>query len=407
MNKEQLDFYLDIIAKKSLTTIKKAGYERLEYPTSDDGNYFDIDKKNTKPLKHIFSWMQSFFCGIAGISYAITKNPEYIKWLYSSYEQYYEKVFVYGFETMHDLGFLYSPYAVLMYKLTGDNKMKELAVRAADELMKRFVPNGHYIRAWGRMDNVIPDYVDEELAKNHFFTQSDGLAIVDCMMNLPLLFFASEVTKQPIYKNIAIEHLETTLKYFVRDDYSVCHAYRFDPKTGEALSVENFCGYNNDSHWARGTTWIMYGLVVAYKHTRNERYLDIYEKITQKFIDECASDGIPMWDFRLPEGQPAFMRRAKWDVTDENNKQYAVDTSAAAIAVCSIQQYSKFKTNKDFTKYKDIAITTLCEKYFNNNTEVCGIISHTDGEMKYSAFGDYYTAEALSTERYDLDVCWL
>ena len=91
---------------------------------------------------------------------------------------------------MHDLGFIYSPYAVMLYKITDDEKYKNIGIAAADALIKRFIPNGGYIRAWGRMDDVIPDYVDAQLAKDHFFTESRGLSIIDTMMNLPLLFWA-------------------------------------------------------------------------------------------------------------------------------------------------------------------------------------------------------------------------
>lgn len=169
---------------------------------------------------------------------------------------------------MHDLGFIYSPYAVMLYKITDDEKYKNIGIAAADALIKRFIPNGGYIRAWGRMDDVIPDYVDAQLAKDHFFTESRGLSIIDTMMNLPLLFWASETTGHPVYKNIAEAHIKTTLSHFIRPDGSVYHAFRFNTETDEAIGGANYCGYGVESHWARGTSWILYGLANAYGYTK-------------------------------------------------------------------------------------------------------------------------------------------
>ena len=390
--------------KKNLKAIREIGDKQLEYHGKPDGNYFNTDRSTLLPLNHIFCWLQGFYAGMAGISYKVTKDSEYLKWIYSAFDQFHDKVFKTPFETMHDLGFLYSPYAVELYNITGDEKAKAMAVKAADELLKRYVPNGHYIRAWGRMDNVVPDYVDEELAKDHFFTQSNGLAIIDCMMNLPILFFASSVTKHPTYKNVAIEHLETTVKHFIRDDYSVCHAYRFDPETGAPVGEANFCGYSDDSYWSRGTSWILYGLVIAYRYTKTERYLDIYEKLLTKYISECEDNGMPMWDFRLPE--PAYHKAARWDTKDPANKMCAIDTSAAAVVCCSIQQYLKFRQNKDFEAYKNKALEVLCTDYFDPDENVCGMIHHVNGMMYYANYADYYFMEAVATECYDFKTCW-
>ena len=396
---------LDIAMKKTLRSIREIGDRQLEYGGCADGNYFDVDRSKLRELGHIFSWTQSFFTGMAGISYKVTHNPEYLKWLYSAYDQFYDKVFVNDFETMHDLGFLYSPYAVMTYRITGDDKMKKIAVAAADALLKRYVPNGHYIRAWGRMDNVTPPYVDAELAKDHFFTQSNGLAIIDCMMNLPILFFASSVTGHPTYKNVAIEHIETTLKYFIRDDYSNFHAYRFNPETGEPMHGDNFCGYGVDTYWARGTSWLMYGLVIAYSYTKNEKYLDIYEKVTEKFISECRENGMPEWDFRLPADKP-MLRPAREGAIQDTHEECILDTSAAAVAVCAAQQFLKFRKNDKIEAYKNTALNTLVTKYFNTDENVCGMLHHVNGQMVYASYADYYFMEALATELYDMETCW-
>src|SRR6187549_690649 len=94
-------------------------------------------------------------------------------------------------------------------------------------------------------------------------TDYAGLAIIDCMMNLSLLYWASEETGDPRFKEIAIRHSDTTLENFIRGDDSVYHSYRFDPLTGAPACGDNYCGRSIESHWARGTTWAMYGFALG------------------------------------------------------------------------------------------------------------------------------------------------
>ncbi len=375
---------LNVITQKVKQNIKQMGNVAGEWPEVSDGRYFQCSPRE---LKHVFSWTQGFWTGMAGISYEITGDREYLKWIYSLYGQFYDKVHKYCLDTMHDLGFIYSLYAVMMYKLTGDEKMKELGISAANCLAMRYVPQGHYIRAWNRMDGQIPDYVDEELAKDHFFTESDGLMIVDCMMNLPLLFWASEETGHPFYKSVAISHIDMAVKYLVREDYSIIHAYRFHPETGEPMQPENYCGYGVDSYWARGTSWMIYGLVIAYKYTGKEEYLDLFEKITAKFIESCEADGIPVWDFRIPE-----------------EVSHAKDTSAAAVVCCGITLYQRYRSNEVFSSYVEKTMDVLANQYFNSSLDVNGLPRESNGRNVYTSYGDYYFLEALAMRERGLEI---
>lgn len=268
---------------KIKNNVLQMGTDLVEYSGNESGVYF-AEKEGLRPLKHVFCWTQSFYTGMAYWAYVETKEDALLKWLYSFKQEYHDKVFCTPLDTMHDLGFLYIPYAVALYKLTGDEEMKQIALKAADELAKRFDPRGGYIRAWGRMDYQIPAYVDKELAKDHFFTESKGLAIIDCMMNIPLLFWAEQVTGNRYYGRIAEVHADTTMKYFVREDDTVCHAYRFDEETGEALGEENYCGYAKGSYWARGTAWAVYGYMCCYKYTGKDKYLALSMRLLRKFI---------------------------------------------------------------------------------------------------------------------------
>jgi len=367
-----------------------------EFRGCTDGQYFDVSMERVQEIGHIMNWTTGFWNGMALHAYEWSGDKELLEWNEQFFGEYFDKV--HTMETMHDLGFLYSPYAVYMHNLTGEEKYKSLAVKAADELAKRFNPFGNYIRAWGRVDNCVPDYVDSELAKDGFFQNGDGLAIIDCMMNLPLLFWASESTGNPFYKRIAICHADITIKHFIREDYSVVHACRFNPLTGEYMHEENYCGYSNGSYWARGTTWAIYGFAIAYRYTKKEEYLDLSIKLCEKFIENCEADFVPIWDFRLPKDAPATACSIKdpaWDITKAENTKFNRDTSACAIAICAIKEILNHKKVDSFETYVQNAIKSLIENYYNNDVNIPGILAEQNGCRTYTSFGDYYFVEAL------------
>ncbi len=380
------DKVLNAAVQKIKQNIRRNGSYAMEYPASKNGIYFDAVPRE---LRHVFSWTQGFYTGLAGLAYIISDDREFLKWLYSLGKEFQDKVTVHKYDTMHDLGFIYSLYAVMMYKITGDENMKQIGLQAADCLTMRYVPNGRYIKAWGRMDGKIPEYVDSELAKDTFFARNDGLMIIDCMMNLPLLFWATEVTGHPFYADIAKSHIDTAVKYLVREDYSVYHAYRFDPVSGEPVCPDNDCGYSVDSYWARGMSWMIYGLVIAYKYTHNEEYLNLFEKVTHSFISHCTEDGMPVWDFFLPE-----------------HEMKNIDTSAAAVVCCGISCYSRYRSDAEFEDYRRKALTSLKEKYFDSSMDTEGLVSNSNGRNEYTIYGDYYFLEAIMLDENDMEIFW-
>lgn len=372
------------LLKKIENNIDKIGDDLREFPGSTDGNYL-ANRENALKIGHIFNWTQSFFTGMSLWAYLDTNDEKFLKWAEKFKSDYRKKVFDTPMETMHDVGFLYSPYAVMLYNITKDNEYKEIALKAADALAMRYEPKGGYIRAWGRMDYKIPEYVDSELAKDHFFTESAGLAIIDCMMNIPLLFWASKVTGHVFYRRIAEMHADTTLKYFVRNDYSVCHAYRFSEETGEPIGEANYCGYSCASHWARGTGWAIYGFAIAYNYTGKSEYMDTAMALLDKFMIEC--DGrMPLWDFRLPSFE-----------------EQALDTSAAAVVLCGIIEIERHKTNDRLKKYKSLLRGWL-EDYIDYDGNVMGILKEQNGWHKYTPYGDYYMIESYMKENTDIAV---
>ncbi len=278
-------------------------------------------------------------------------------------------------ETMHDLGFLYSLYAVALHQATGEERHRSLGLRAAEVLAARFIPQGNYIRAWGRMDESNSEYT--------------GLAIIDCMMNLPLLHWASQETGDPRFKDIAVRHADMTLECFIRSDDSVYHAYRFD-EYGSPVSGANFCGNFVESQWARGNAWAMYGFAMAYRHTGDERYLDASLRISRKFASSLDPEVIPVWDFRLPPHEPQLR-----------------DSSAAAVAACAIQELESLgKSEPTLTATKERLLARLLEPDYLDSDPACrgvlkqGQVGDGVGKAKsaYTSWGDYFFMEALARE---------
>lgn len=372
------------LKKKIKRNIEKIGADLRGFPETMDGNYLS-NRETAIKIGHIFNWTQSFFTGMALWAYIDTGDELFLDWAKQFKDEYADKVFKTPMDTMHDIGFLYSPYAVMLYSITGDEEFKDIAVKAADVLAMRFEPKGSYIRAWGRMDNIIPGYVSDELAGNHFFTESRGLAIIDCMMNVPLLFWASEVTGHPFYKKIAIAHIDTVLKNFIRDDYSITHAFRFSEETGLPLGETSYDGFSGDSHWARGTAWAIYGFAIAYNYTKKTEYLDVSVKLLCKFMRECHGE-IPIWDFRLPD-----------------NEEKNIDTSAAAIALCGIIEIEKNKNSIQLKNYKKILREKL-EKYIDYNENVMGILKEQNGRHVYASYGDYFLIESYMKAEADIKI---
>ncbi|MEO8615022.1 MAG: glycoside hydrolase family 88 protein [Luteolibacter sp.] len=370
----------DLCVEKTRKNISALNKQPTTWAIGFDGDY----TKWNEGFFEIGNWTTSFFTGMSLLAWEGTEDEHFLKEVERLLPLYEKKLDrENAANTMHDLGFLYSLYSVALYKLTGAACHRELGIRAANALAARFIPKGNYIRAWGRMDEDSTDYA--------------GLAIIDCMMNLPLLYWATEETGDPKFRDIAIRHSDTTLKNFIRDDDSVFHSYRFDPATGEPTAGDNYCGRDVDSHWARGTTWAMYGFALAYRHTGDERYLDASLKVTRKFTSLLDDEVVPVWDFRLKEGEPLLR-----------------DSSAAGVAVCAIQELQALgNADASMLGVKDALMERLCSAdYLDTDMSCRGVLKFSevgDGVGKarsaYTSWGDYYFMEALAREL-GLPVTW-
>lgn len=328
----------------------------------------------------MYQWTHSFFTGMLFYAYELTKESKYLRHLHGYEKLYREKVFGRPIETMHDLGFLYSLYSVAMYKLTGDQRARETAIKAADELAKRFNVRGRYIQAWGKMNRT----------QGNFY----GWMIADCMMNLPLLYWAWQETGHTYYRDIADEHAKTNAKYIVREDATTAHAFGFDPSTGKPMGERNQCGAAIGSYWARGTTWQIYGYALAHRLSGNEEFLKIAERVTDRYLKETGEAWVPVWDFRLPEGAPKDP-----------------DPTASVIAACGLLELAPHMGDKGSiyraaaeNMVHAVAHSDYCT--WDDKDEVIVKARKHNGEEGSGIWGDYFFMEAVLRLRGNLTIFW-
>lgn len=271
----------------------------------------------------------------------------------------------------HDSGFKWLLTSVANYKLTKNPKSKNRALLSAANLAGRFNLKGRYIRAWN--DN------------------GDGAtetwAIIDCMMNLPLLYWASEETKDTRFKQIAVAHADTALNAFIRENGSVNHIVVFDRDTGTVKETLGGQGKEVGSSWTRGQSWAIYGFALSYRHTKDEKYLEASKKVAKYVCSVIPENGIMPVDFTQEKDCP-------WE-----------DSTAAAITACGLLELVSHLNNEEEKKYfYEMAIKllkTLDEKRCNwdlsvDNITENGSAAYKDTDHNFPIiYGDYYFTEAI------------
>lgn len=265
----------------------------------------------------------------------------------------------------HDVGFMYLLSAGADAKLTGDEQAETDTLHAASLLMGRFNPAG-FIRAWNEPDRV-------------------GYAIIDCMMNLALLYRASRDTGDPRFRQVAAAHAEMTLREFLREDGSVSHIIELDPVTGKRVREHPGQGWALGSQWSRGQAWGLYGFTLAYQHLGEEKYLEAAKKTAGNFTAHIRPDGLTDCDFCQPP------------------EEERIDNIAGAVAACGLQELSRI-TGENRWQEAAVRLTEgLLDHCADWGTERCGILDHCtasyhdDGAGRHTniVYGDYFLIESL------------
>jgi unsaturated chondroitin disaccharide hydrolase len=242
-------------------------------------------------------WVNSFWAGQLWLAYAWTGDILF-KQAGLAQQPYFAGRLNRPQTLDHDLGFLYSLSTVAEYKLTGNPAARELSLKAADLLITRFNPRGRYLQAW----NTSAEHTPEEQEYRR------GQMIIDGMENLGLLYWASEQTGKPVYREVAIAHARTAAKYLVRQDGSTYHTYIFNSQTGEVVGGRTAQGFANESNWSRGQGWAIHGFTLAYERTGLPEFLATARHLADYVVRRLsqAADAVPDWDFELPADGPFY-----------------------------------------------------------------------------------------------------
>ncbi len=292
----------------------------------------------------------------------------------------------------HDMGFLYSPSCVAAYKLTGNKDAKAAAIMAADQLLTRFRPVGGFLQAWGPMDR-----------------KENYRLIIDCLLNVPLLFWASQETGDDRYREIALKHIRTAVANVICEDGNTWHTFFFDPVTGLPDHGETCQGYRNGSAWARGQAWGIYGMAAAYRYTKDPEYIDLFYSVADYFLDNLPDNLIPYWDLEF----------TSWTAEQLEKDPQPLDSSAASIAACGMLEmagYLKADKAAPYEKYAKKLIKAVYDICAVKDHSVSnGLVLHSTysnhspyntcdhyGVDECNSWGDYFYMEALTR----LDCCW-
>ncbi|AZQ32402.1 glucuronyl hydrolase [Streptomyces cyaneochromogenes] len=325
----------------------------------------------TKFEKWVYSqngdWVGGFWPGTLWMAWLHSKDDAFRGWAVASAEKLAPRQYDTG---THDLGFLFYPSWVTAWRLTGDARWRTGALRAADSLIQRYNPRGRFIRAWGALN-------DERNA---------GRVIIDTMMNLDLLAFASSQTGDDKYLNIAVEHARTTRRVFPRPDGSTPHVYDFDPATGAPIGPNTVQGYSPTSCWSRGQAWGLYGFTTMYRRTRNPEFLATARSLADFAVGALTPDHVPVWDYRAPQ-QP-------YDIKD---------ASAGAIMACGLLDLSAATGRHAYREVALRLLTALSETCLTrNSTRADGAVArctrhrpNEDGVEISLPYADYYLLEGI------------
>lgn len=361
---------LDRIVKK-LVVVAQRNQGKIPYTTNGEGRYDDKSDEaaSFRIDDGINWWTNGFWGGILWTLYQETGEELYIQMARESMNKM-EKGFQMFYGLHHDVGFMFQPTAVLDYRLTGSEGARRIALRAANFLAGRFNPAGRFIRAWNDIEEK----------------DTRGWAIIDCLFNLSILYWASEETKDPRFCQVAVSHADTVMKNFVREDGSVCHIVEFDPHTGRRLCEHGGQGYSVGSAWTRGQGWALYGFVNSYAHTGKREYLDTAIRVAEYCMQCIPENGIVPVDFRQPT-EPS------WE-----------DSCGACIIAGGLLQLSKHVEKGDKERYFTAAVRILraiAEHRADWTSECDAIVQNCSGEYHSKhhhftmVYADYFFLEAL------------
>ncbi|MEC0372247.1 glycoside hydrolase family 88 protein [Paenibacillus chibensis] len=320
-------------------------------------------------------WTEGFWSGILWLSYEYSKDSDIHRAAVSNIQSFTERLRLESCLEHHDIGFLYSLSALAAWIIDGEESARQTALQAADLLLKRWRPSAQIIQAWGSEGDV----------------ENGGRIIIDCLMNLPLLYWASEQTGDPQYAAIARKHADKSRRFLVRGDDSSYHTFYFCSESGESIRGGTHQGYQDGSTWTRGQAWGIYGFALAYRYFREPAYLETAKRMAHYFISNLPEDLVAYWDFDVPQSEDTPR-----------------DSSASAIAACGILELIEHLDAADparqiFLLFAERSMSSMVNAYFTaGNPSEEGFLRHGSYFVRggiapddFVIWGDYFFLEAL------------
>lgn len=345
----------------------------LAYPedTTAGGTRYALRKAQWgEPAGGNTEWTTSFYPGMLWLAGDLTGEGRWYDAARAHVASFVDRIRRKVHIDHHDLGFLYSLTCVPAWRHDGDTEARDAAVAAADHLLTRLLEPAGIIQAWG-------DLSDPE---------QQGRAIIDSLMNMPLLYWATEVTGQPHYGAAAKRHAERLAESIIRVDDTTHHTFYWDLVTGEPLRGATAQGHADDSTWARGQAWGIYGFALNHLHTGDPVFVAAAERCARRFLSLLPEDKVPFWDMVFTDGS-----------TEPR------DTSAGAIAVCGLVELARITGNDDYQRAADEILDSLATHYASPaDGDATTVLPHSVyhrhiglGVDEGSLWGDYFYMEAL------------
>lgn len=380
-----------VLSKKQMQFVKGQFNNTLAVAKYPEEFPRTINKNGGLENTDKYEWTSGFFAGNLWYMYQLTGD---LKWKAEAEKWTVALDTIQYWSGIHDIGFMINCSYGNGLKFAGKKDYEKVMVQAAKSLIKRYNPIVKCIKSW--------DYRKAWNDTTEWFYP----VIIDNMMNLELLFEASRLSGDSTYYHIAVQHALTTVKNHYRPDFSCYHVVDYDTLTGKVLDKATCQGFTDESSWARGQAWGLYGFTICYRYTKNEQFLKFAENIANYILNNpnLPKDLIPYWDYNV--GDPN--QKPEWNFDPSNYTVIPRDASAAAITSSALFELSTYSTVNSVV-FRQAAIKIIeslaSPAYMGVSGDKYFILNHSVGSIPHGVeidvplvYADYYFLEALFRE---------
>jgi unsaturated chondroitin disaccharide hydrolase len=369
-----LEDALDLMAAKTAEDERRIGVE-FPHVTEADGRWrtwpASVSAGYAGDAWSHGNWTCGFWVGLLVAAHLRTGEGRFLAWAAERTRLVAPRA---ADPNTHDVGFIFSASAVPAYRVTGERWYAELALAAAGRLRARLVTtrSGAYLSSWGPLSDP----------------RGRASSAIDTMANLPLLYWAADEAGDGSFRLAAESHAAKTREAFVRPDHSTYHAVEYDPASGRRLRAYTFQGLHDESLWSRGQAWAVYGYVATALATGKREYLDLAERLAERYVARLGGAAVPPWDF------------------DDPDPRRPEDSAAAAVVASALLDLGAAHPDADagrrWTARAVATLEALCRDYLAREPGHRGLLRHGcysrphgDGVDSAVMFGDFYFVEAL------------